>query len=821
MADFPIYRLVKGSTLSFTEMDDNLRWLSATMSASVVTITGSTYVVGNLNVSNGITGSLQGTSSWAVSASWAPSSPAVTTISSYIATGSITASVNNTDISASFRVTSGSNTLLNVTRDGFVWIGNGAFSNQGYQLDVQGTARISQALKLFSGGTAPFNNYPLNAYASSGGIASFEYATNGFIQFVRAGFTAAIIRSSYAETYDLVINAGNSGTFLGMCLRPDGTGVKIGGDPTTITHINSAQLNIESTTRGFLLPRMTAPQRVAIVTPAQGLLVYDTGSITEGLWYYNSGSNPGWQEVLTNSGSQSISGSLTATNFTGSLQGTSSWAVSASWAPSAGGGTTLNGSGYVSMSGTTVSYVSAIPNSSLANSSITIQGASTALGGSVNVINGTGFVKSSGTSITYDNSTYYLASNPNGYTSNAGTITSVTVSPGTGMSGGGTLTGAGGTLTLTNSAPDQTVVLNSGTGISVTGTYPNFTISSTGTGTTVSSFISTGSVSASVNTDINSSFKVTSGSNTLLTLTNKGRLVLGNTVDFYDYGLEVSGAIKANGGITVDSNETIASSLYGTGQLLTGASSQPVVYLESTWDTTGAARGIEYRVINTASSGSSKLLNLFVDGVSMFNVNRVGNVGVGSTNAQTKIEVYNESDDRHFSAVGSAPSLNLLDASINPTMVGTVGLATNVDNFIQDTVPGDLCISARGSANASATIMFGSGSTMTAFISGSGDMYIKGTLTQGSTRNIKQNIAPINNALSTVIEMQGVTYDKKDGSATNEPGFIAEDLYIILPSLVSLNKNGDPYGVKYTNLTAYLVEAIKELKKEIDILKNK
>lgn len=38
-------------------------------------------------------------------------------------------------------------------------------------------------------------------------------------------------------------------------------------------------------------------------------------------------------------------------------------------------------------------------------------------------LNGTGFVKASGTTITYDNSTYYLASNPNGYTSNTGTIT--------------------------------------------------------------------------------------------------------------------------------------------------------------------------------------------------------------------------------------------------------------------------------------------------------------------------------------------------------------------------------------------------------------
>jgi len=40
-------------------------------------------------------------------------------------------------------------------------------------------------------------------------------------------------------------------------------------------------------------------------------------------------------------------------------------------------------------------------------------------------LSGTGFVKISGTTITYDNSTYYLASNPNGYTSNLGTVTNV------------------------------------------------------------------------------------------------------------------------------------------------------------------------------------------------------------------------------------------------------------------------------------------------------------------------------------------------------------------------------------------------------------
>ncbi len=70
-----------------------------------------------------------------------------------------------------------------------------------------------------------------------------------------------------------------------------------------------------------------------------------------------------------------------------------------------------------------------------------------------------------------------------------GTVTSVDGVGGTGISvTGGPITTAG-TLTITNTAPDQTVVLTPGTGIGITGTYPSFTItnSSPSSGGTVTS----------------------------------------------------------------------------------------------------------------------------------------------------------------------------------------------------------------------------------------------------------------------------------------------------------------------------------------------
>jgi len=86
---------------------------------------------------------------------------------------------------------------------------------------------------------------------------------------------------------------------------------------------------------------------------------------------------------------------------------------------------------------------------------------------------------------------------------------------------------------------------------------------------------------------------------------------------------------------------------------------------------------------------------------------------------------------------------------------------------------------------------------------------------------LKENINPITNALDLVLQLVGVTYDRKDGSKKNEAGLIAEDVVNVLPNLIGYDENGKPIGINYSKLTAYLIEAIKELKEEIQELKNK
>ena len=79
--------------------------------------------------------------------------------------------------------------------------------------------------------------------------------------------------------------------------------------------------------------------------------------------------------------------------------------------------------------------------------------------------------------------------------STGNTLTKSTLTAGTGVS----IANGSGAITVTNSAPDQTVVLNNGTGISVTGTYPNFTVTNTApsSGGTVTSVTGTSPVVSS------------------------------------------------------------------------------------------------------------------------------------------------------------------------------------------------------------------------------------------------------------------------------------------------------------------------------------
>ena len=91
----------------------------------------------------------------------------------------------------------------------------------------------------------------------------------------------------------------------------------------------SAMLDVTSTNKGFLMPRMTAAQRVAIVLPADGLLVFQTDA-SKGFWYYHT--STGWVLMAASNATITSLNGLTATTQTFATPGTSG--TSPNWSSS-------------------------------------------------------------------------------------------------------------------------------------------------------------------------------------------------------------------------------------------------------------------------------------------------------------------------------------------------------------------------------------------------------------------------------------------------------------------------------------------------------
>ena len=80
---------------------------------------------------------------------------------------------------------------------------------------------------------------------------------------------------------------------------------------------------------------------------------------------------------------------------------------------------------------------------------------------------------------------------------------------------------------------------------------------------------------------------------------------------------------------------------------------------------------------------------------------------------------------------------------------------------------------------------------------------------------LKQDVSVIDNALEMISQLEGVSWKWKE---TLKPslGVTAQNVEEVAPELVS---NGDHKSVNYNGLIGILIEAVKELKSEVDELK--
>jgi len=88
-----------------------------------------------------------------------------------------------------------------------------------------------------------------------------------------------------------------------------------------------------------------------------------------------------------------------------------------------------------------------------------------------------------------------------------------------------------------------------------------------------------------------------------------------------------------------------------------------------------------------------------------------------------------------------------------------------------------------------------------------------------SDRRVKENIKTIDNALNKVLKLRGVSYNRKDiDDKSTKIGVIAQEVLETIPEVVEKDLE-DKYSVAYGNMAGLFIEAIKELKAEVEELK--
>jgi hypothetical protein len=143
----------------------------------------------------------------------------------------------------------------------------------------------------------------------------------------------------------------------------------------------------------------------------------------------------------------------------------------------------------------------------------------------------------------------------------------------------------------------------------------------------------------------------------------------------------------------------------------------------------------------------------------------------------------------------------------NAFTVAKVGGAETIATFTQD---GSVNLYYDNTDRARTT---SSGFAVTGELTCTGNLTSSNNVSAYSDIRLKKDIKTIDNALDKVSQMRGVTFTKDDAKGS---GVIAQELEKIAPELVV---DGEYKSVAYGNTVGYLIEAIKELKAEIEELK--
>ncbi|MFH1325447.1 MAG: tail fiber domain-containing protein, partial [archaeon] len=219
-----------------------------------------------------------------------------------------------------------------------------------------------------------------------------------------------------------------------------------------------------------------------------------------------------------------------------------------------------------------------------------------------------------------------------------------------------------------------------------------------------------------------------------------------------------------------------------------------------------------HQYANSADSGPASIVyftgrNTANVGTFQFNANNNyfnGNVGIGTATPSTALDVFSGTGTTMIRGGNNYGTLNLI--------------STSDRNYIQSANAGssatrELYISGHSATDIPLLTLRAIRTSIT------GDVTIGNTISAkdflySSDSRLKENVAVLENSLEKVQELKGVRFNWKENGEENI-GLIAQDVENVFPELVVTNSEGMK-SVKYGNMVAVLIEAMKEQQAEIE-----
>ncbi|MGI4875564.1 MAG: tail fiber domain-containing protein [Janthinobacterium lividum] len=163
--------------------------------------------------------------------------------------------------------------------------------------DNQALSIVGSTISLTNGGSVTVPATPGDNLGNHTATQALNLAGN---KLVGGGSTGLSIDNAGVVTTDGQLNAGGNVNLAGNALVGNGgsTGLTVSstgavGIGTGNSPVASAQLDVNSTSKGFLPPRLTPAQRDAIGSPAAGLTIYNTTTNRPNVWNGTS-----WVELV-------------------------------------------------------------------------------------------------------------------------------------------------------------------------------------------------------------------------------------------------------------------------------------------------------------------------------------------------------------------------------------------------------------------------------------------------------------------------------------------------------------------------------------------